>query len=197
MLFRSMGYDPTGNWDWGGVLVGLSLVAAGVITIGSFGSGAPIGVILVAAAVTATGAVITCAAATDSVMVVDVSGAASAIQGKKAGASVVVDFKNDNANLYTHKGKVTCNSVGLSASYSVGLVDNYTKPEDYAGPFADVNGGPLIGLDHCWNPEVDYGVATKATAITFNAGRTLQCPKTIGLGTGYDKYSDPTQLLSW
>ena len=75
-----MGYDPTGNWDWGGVLVGSSLVAAGVITAVSFGSGAPIGVILVAAAVTATGAVTTCAAATDSAMVIDVSGAASAIR---------------------------------------------------------------------------------------------------------------------
>ena len=143
-----MGYDPTGNWDWGGVIVGLSLVAAGVITIRSCGSGASIGAMLVAA-VTATGAVTTYAATTDSVMVVDVSGAASAIRGRKVGAFVVVDFKNDNANLYTHTGKVTCNSVGLSASYSVGLVDNYTKPEDYAGPFADVNGGPLIGLDHC------------------------------------------------
>ena len=129
--------------------MGLSLVAAGVIIIGSCGSGTPIGVMLVAAAVTATGAVTTCAAATDSAMVVDVSGTASVIRGKKAGASVVVDFKNDNINYYTHTGSVTCNSAGLSASHSVGLVDNYTKPEDYAGPFADVNGGPLIGMDHC------------------------------------------------
>ena len=84
--------------------MGLSLVAAGVIIIGSCGSGTPIGVMLVAAAVTATGAVTTCAVATDSVMVVDVSGTASVIQGKKAGASVVVDFKNDNINYYTHTG---------------------------------------------------------------------------------------------
>ncbi len=74
-----MGYDPTGNWDWGGVIVGLSLVAAGVIIIGSCGTGTPIGVMLVAAAVTATGAVTTCAAATDSAMVVDISGAISVI----------------------------------------------------------------------------------------------------------------------
>ena len=84
-----------------------------------------------------------------------------------------------------------CNTDGLVAAGVITAVNGGT------GTPIDVNGGPLIGMDHCWNPEVDYGVATKATAITFNAGVTLQCPKTIGLGTGYDKYSKPTQLFSW
>lgn len=141
--------------------------------------------------------------ATDLAMVVDVFGAASVVKGKKAGASLVVDFKNDNANLYTHTGYVYGNSAGVSASYSVGLVDNYTKPEDYAGPFNDVNGSiskasPYgVGIDHCWNPEVGYGAATKATAITFNGGLMLQYPSIIGGGYGHDKYSKPTQLFSW
>lgn len=55
---------------------------------------------------------------------------------------------------------------------------NDTKPEDHAGPFVDINGSYFcVGLDHCWNPEADYGVATKATAIMLNGGLTIQYPK--------------------
>ena len=78
------------------------------------------------------------------------------------------------------------------------MVDNYAKPEDYAGPFADINGGPVIGIDHCWNPDVGYGVATKATAITFSGGVTaVQFPNGFGIGYGEDNYSSPTQLFTW
>ena len=72
------------------------------------------------------------------------------------------------------------------------MVDNYTQSEDYAGPFVDINGSySYIGLDHCWNPEVGYREATKATAITF-----MTSPQFSG-GFGYDKYSQPIQLFSW
>ena len=65
-----MGYDPTGTWDWGGVIIGLALVAAGIITVATAGTAAPVAATIVAAATTTTGAVMTYAAATDSQMVI-------------------------------------------------------------------------------------------------------------------------------
>ena len=197
------GFDPTGHWDWGGVIVGASLFAAGVITLASCGTGTPVGVMIVAAAVATTGAITTGAAATDSTMVVDVSTAAAFGTGTKIGASLVVDFENNNANFYTHTGAVGQNSFMANASYSVGIVSNYTEPEDYAGPFADINGGiPMspvysVGLDHCWNPQEDPRIATKATSFTFATGVEYNKWSNYGVGIGYDRYSKPTQILAW
>ena len=198
-----IGYDPTGHWDWGGVIVGASILAAGVIALASCGTGTPVAAMLVATAVATTGAVTTYAAATDSAMVVDVSAAAYVFTGKKAGASIVIDFKEDEANLFSHGVDTVQNSVGINISYSVGMVSNYTKPEDYAGPFVSTNVGLSesnvnIGLEHCWNPKVDYGIATKATTISFGGGiSTLQFLKPVNIGYSEEKYLDPQLLFSW
>ena len=67
-----MGYDPTGYWDWGGVIVGVGIIVGTAITIATFGIGSPVGAVIAGAAIT-TGAVLTYAAATDSAMVLDLS----------------------------------------------------------------------------------------------------------------------------
>ena len=61
----------------------------------------------------------------------------------KGGSSAVIDFKNNDVNLYPHVGAGKGYSEGVS--FSVGLVNNYEKPEDYAGHFVDVNVGKNIG----------------------------------------------------
>ena len=102
-------------------------------------------------------------------------------------ATIVIDFKNDNANFYHHSGGGYGYSDGLS--YSVGLVDNYEKPEDYSKHFVDVNVGHKAGLDHCWNPLEKHRSATQATSVTFSTGTSF--------GVGYDYYSRPKRILTW
>ena len=183
-----MGYDPTGHWNWGGVIAGLGIIAGTVITVATFGIGSPIGAIIAGAAI-ATGAVTTYAAATDSTMVVDLSYSKQVLPNyyEKGGGSVVIDFKNDNANFYPHIGFGKGYSDGLS--YSVGMVDNYEHPDDYAKHFIDINVGYNAGFDHCWNPLEKHDSATQATAVTFSSGSSY--------GVGYDYYFGPKQILDW
>ena len=184
-----MGYDPTGTWDWGGVIAGALLVLAGIITVATAGTAAPIAATIVAAATTTTGAVMTYAAATDSQMVVDVSGSAQVKFNTyaKGGGALVIDFDKDEVNLYPHVG----GGFGISSgpSYSTGLVQNYETSDDYAGEFVDVFAGSVIGLDHGWSPKDGLINSTQATTITFSSG--------LGGGTGYDYYFDPIQVLKW
>ena len=188
-----MGYDPTGNWDWGGVLVGAglmgtSIVAAAVLAI--FGGPVSTPVILATAGVFAAGAVVTYAAATDSAIVVDISGAAmSPLQPvyRKAGASAVIDFKNDNVNVYPHLGL----GVGIPSSLgiSAGLVKNYEEPENYAGPFIGGNIGYWLGVDHCWDPRKKHAEATQATSATFSSG--------FGIGVEGSWFLPALQIFEW
>ncbi len=72
-----MGYDPTGNWDWGGVLVGGRMMveaAAATVALAVFGGPVSIPVVMATAGVFVAGGIVTYAAATDSAIVVDVSG---------------------------------------------------------------------------------------------------------------------------
>ena len=182
-----MGYDPTGHWDWGGVVIGLGIIAATVVTVATFGVATPVGGLIATAAIV-TGTAMTYAAATDSTMVIDMSISHQVDETYgKTGGSIVIDFKNDEANFYTHCGIGV--GVGDGLSYSVGLVSNYDEPSDYALHFVDVNAGNKIGIDHCWNPMEDYNTATKATSITFSSS--------YGGGIGYDFYSNAVGLFSW
>ena len=183
-----MGYDPTGTWDRGGVIIGMSLVIVGVAAAATIGVATPIALIASAAVIT-TGATMICAAATDSQMVIDVS---LSIPIKdtayvKIGQSALIDFDADEVNSYVHIG----GGIGISSgpSYSTGLVRNYNTPNDYSGWFIDVFAGFTGGVDYGWSPNEDIFSATQATTITFSFGASG--------GVGGDYYSDPTQIIQW
>ena len=183
-----MGYDPTGHWDWGGVITGI-LIFLGAAAMASAGGGATYEGTVTIGALATTGAVMTYAAATDQAMVFDASwsiqtGACSYV---KSGSSFLIDYANDEINAYLHTGAGMGYSSGLS--YSVGMVLNYNDPEDYEGPFVNYFAGSGFGIDRCWSP--DYGMAngTGALSATFSLG--------FGWGVGYDHYSPPILVYSW
>ena len=183
-----MGCDPTGYWDWGGVTVGLGIIAVTVITVATCGIGTPIAALVAAAALT-TGAVTTYAAATDATMAVDLSYSVQtpgSVYGK-VGVSMVIDFDRDESNIYFHGGGGYGYSSGVS--YSVGIVSNYEEPNDYAGHFADVSAGFDLGIDHCWTPQDGIVDSTQATCVTFSPG--------ISYCIGYDYYSQPIFVSAW
>ena len=182
-----MGYDPEGTWNWGGVLAGIGIVAAAIITVATLGVGTGIGAVVAAAAIT-TGAVMTIAAATDSAMVMDISISASRkkVPGYiKTGVSLVADF-SDNGGIYGygHEGGGIGYSSGMS--YSVGTVENFENPKDYSEQFYDINAGYVYGIDYCSAPAENRSFVTRATSISFGSG--------YNLGVGYDYYSSPVIL---
>ena len=132
-----MGYDPTGHWDWGGVVAGLAMIAASVAAVAVFSVTAP--VLITSAAIMATGVMTTYAAATDSALVLDVSYSSQIMHDTyaKVGISVIVDFESDGAYLYPHVGVGKGYSNGFS--YSTGMVENFDEPMDYAEWFIDTN----------------------------------------------------------
>ena len=170
------------------MIAGLGIVAGAVISVATFGVASPVGALVAGAAIT-TGATMTYAAATDQAMVIDVSVTAPIKETGyvKVGTSVIIDFGENAAYAYGHAGAGY--GYGSGASYSVGLVSNYTKADDYAGSFVDVNAGNNVGIDHCWAPGKPYDTTTKATAVTFSTGKSY--------GVGYDRYTKPIKLLAW
>jgi hypothetical protein len=131
------------------------------------------------------------AAATDSAMVVDLSGTLQTgmpIYGK-AGGMLLIDFKNDEAFLYGHSGVGVGYSTGLT--YSVGLVSNYTNPEALSGPSLALSGGAAIGASHSWSPEDGYCESAKVTALTFSKGSGAS------IGLEFEYYTDPIPLFNW
>ena len=188
-----VGYDPTGNWDWGGVIVGAGLMGTAVVAAAALAvCGGPVSapVILATIGVFAAGAVVTYAAATDSAIVVDMSSSYQIpilpIYGKGGGSSVI-DFINDNVNIYPHVG----GGVGLSngSSASIGWVDNYEKPDDYEKHFIGGNIGYWFGADHCWDPRKEHNMATQATSSTFSPG--------FSVGAEYAYFLKALQILEW
>lgn len=103
------------------------------------------------------------------------------------GVSIVIDFDEDEVNLYAHGGGGYGYSSGVS--YSACIVSNYEDPQDYAGNFVDVFGGYNFGVDHCWTPEDGPINSTQATCMTFSSG--------VSCGIGYDYYLDPIQIAKW
>ncbi len=184
-----MGYDPAGHWDWGGFWTGVGTIIVGaVVTFGGAYVGSP-DIVNTGLAMMTTGGTMIYAAATDSQMVIDVSGSVSTNTGTyvKGGASVIVDFEDDNVQVYGHAGVGKGSSNGVS--YSVGVVKNYEEPSDYSKDFIDVNAYYKIGVDHCWNPFNEHDSSVQATCITFSSG--------FGYGVGYDYYFKPIQLFEW
>ena len=180
------GSDPTGEWNWGGVIAGLGLVVGGLLAVATFGIGSAI----IAAAIITTGAVMTYTAATDSAMVLDVSHSLQTQPTSyiKGGVSTIIDFKEDGGvYMYSHGGGGAGKSSGTS--YSIGVVENLNKPEDYSKHFIDIYAGAKIGLDHCFNPTKKYTETTKAISVTF--GNDFTC------GIGYDYYSPPLIIKKW
>ncbi len=181
-----MGYDPTGHWDWGGVIVGALLTIAACVAA-YYGLAATEVGMLVTGAVMATGLTMIATAATDSQMVMDVSGTAGAGLLFRGGGSIVIDFDKDESNFYYHGGNGLGYAFGIG--YSVGVLENYNKPMDYAGDFIDVFGGYGLGADHGWSPEGEYATAPQSFSFTFSKG--------LGFGIGKDTYSDPIPIFKW
>ena len=182
------GYDPTGHWDWGGILVGLSIIASVAITVATCGIASPLAAVFAGAAVT-TGVVTTYAAATDSTMVIDVSYSYQITPNTygKGGASLVIDFEEDEMNVYAHGGGGRGISSGMS--YAVGLVGNYEEAKDYSEYFVDIGVGMNIGIDHGWDPRVPYDVATNSISVTFSSG--------FSFNAGIDYYYKPKRVYAW
>ena len=182
------GYDPFGMVNWGGFIVGVGLIATAMLVAATAGIATPIVGLAVAAAAT-TGAVMAYSAATEGTMVVDVSITTPSITSgyAKTGESVVIDFSESEAYCYEHVGAGVGTGGGLT--YSVGVVENFTGPDDYAGSFVDVSAGDNVGIDHCWGPQKGAIRSTQATCVTFSSG--------ISYGVGYDYFSSPKPVLAW
>ena len=179
--------DPTGEIHWGGFIAGLGIVAGTVITVATLGIGGVAGGMVAAAAIS-TGIMMTQAAATETTMVIDVSASVGSVLYGKAGGSLVLDFSDDGGiYAYTHTGYGLGYNTGIS--YSVGVVDNFEKPDDFSGEFADVFGGYNLGIDHGVNPNDLYNISTKSTSITFSSG--------FSAGAGRDYYSQPLTIIEW
>ena len=71
-------------------------------------------------------------------------------------------------------------------SYSVGIVQNFDDPSDYAGIFYDVNLGYNGGLDYCFGPLSD-GSRVNALSMTFGSG--------YNFGARIDYYFGPCTLF--
>lgn len=98
------GYDPEGTWNWGGVIAGLGIVAATVITVATFGIASPIGAVVATAAIS-TGVTIAYAAATDQTAVLDLSfSVTDGTEYRSIGGSLVIDFDNGWIEFYGHSG---------------------------------------------------------------------------------------------
>ena len=189
----TMGYDPTGTWNWGGFLTGLAVAVMGVamvaVSVATCGAATPLAAAafsttataIVGLGATATGTTLAYAAATDQAIAVDVSVSVPSCAGEyqKAGVTAVIDFGNNYSALYTHYGRGTGYSAGVT--YSTGIVKDAPSPESYEGPFYDCSAGCLFGIDYCQAPGINRKyLAAKAMCLTIGAG--------ISYGTGYDEY---------
>lgn len=183
-----MGYDPTGCWDWGGVLVGLAILAIGtaalILTVTSAGTLAPaVGLAVssigtIASAATITTGVVTTGAATDGTIVADVT---CSFEGNRKGVSFVVDFKNDTCEIYTHSGVGKSDATGIS--YSIGYVYEYKDLESYSGDF--VEAGMSVGgysISYSQDPYKDINSGCRAVCFGFST------PGTFSFGASYDYF---------
>ena len=185
-----MGYDPTGHWDWGGVIAGLTIFAIGTaalaLTIATAGAAAPavalavssVGTIASAATIT-TGIVVTTGAATDGTIVSDFT---CCFGGDRKGISIVTDFKNDTCEIYTHPG--AGNSDGMGLSFSTGHVYEYDSLGDYSGDFVEVGAsGGGYSLSYSQDPGKKLGTGCRAVCIGFST------PGSFSIGLSYDYFT--------
>ena len=204
-----MGYDPAGFFSLGGFLIGLGVAAAGVgllaLTIATAGAATPLlaaGISTLGTAVSVglieTGTAVAAAAATDSAAVIDVS-VTDDSTNLKTGCSVVIDFGNDSAEFYSHKGTTT--SSGYAVSYGAGVVQNYDSPGDYGGDFVDLSTSTKVkgvdyGIDICFAPSI-LGGGEGTSAIMGTIGFSLPSfNNTYDIAVGYDYYT-PFAIIGW
>ena len=200
-----MGYDPTGeiNWKgfWAGVAiaaVGVAIVAATILTAGAVAVAATAVATAVGVAVTATGVVTAYGAATEKPIVFDASVTDGSTRDKH-GYSAVVDFDSDSVGIdvYYHYGKT---SSSYAASYGTGVVENYTGPGGYGGPFADINGtytfkGFDYGIDVCADPNAPF---SGCWAALFAVGASFPSNKNGKLDANYGvDYFVPLMYIEW
>ena len=194
-----MGYDPTGHWDWGGVVAGLILAVAGGVAA-YFGSMTTEVGAQITLAVISTGLTMITAAATDSQMVMDVSSSIT-ILGEpvgnylKCGGTILIDFNADEAYLYGHGGSGGGRSWGMSGNitYGTGLVWNYDSPDDFERTFIDLYVGGVVGLEYGVSPKDFFGAPTQSLCITFSGMK----PNSVSVGAGVDYYFPPVKLFDW
>ena len=194
-----MGYDPTGEINLGGVLVGIGLgllaVGAAALTIATAGAASP----LAAATVMAVGTYATTALAETSIVttygamkeepvVYDVS----VVNGNdRAGVSLVYDYGENTSDLYVHTGAQTKTEYG--ATFGTGIVMNYDEPGDYGGEFVDISvsaefKGVSLGVDYCTSPTNFSNGYVDSHAILFTTGWSFS-PFLFNYPTvGYDYY---------
>ena len=137
------GYDPTGEWNWGGFAAGVALFATGALIVAAtIATGGTVLVVLAGAAVAATGSSLGYAAATNGTFTADLS---LSYGHGKAGVSLVIDFGSNNhfAELYGHIGTTSTAEFGMS--YSTGIVRGYSGPGSYSGGFF---GGGISGYGY-------------------------------------------------
>ena len=161
--------DPSGQFSLWGTLLGVAEIVVGWVAKPVDGG-----------ALFITGVATTAAAVTDGTIVMDGTVAGN---GSRDGVSVVIDFKNDTIDVYTHYGVYAgtdCTSFG--ASYSVGFVGNYNQVGDYGGHFVQVDGAVgKYGASYCRDPDNANGAY--AICATFSASTTP-----ISANVGYDCY---------
>ena len=170
------GIDPTGMWNWGGVLFGFALAVTSIVVAAFVPATIP-----VATAALSVGASFVSAAATDSAVALDLSFSVqiSPVEYEKVGASLVLDYgNNETVSTYVHYGRGNGISSGLT--FSSGVVEQMDSPQDYAGDFADYNISKSVGLSLCYNPNKSFGKTTRALFLSFGLG--------VGVGVGHDVY---------
>ena len=178
-----LGYDPNGTFNWKkfAIVAGLAITTTAAVVLSG-------GSALLIAGVVATGSVLSVSAGLETTAVMDAS-VTLPLPAKlfglnpgalpKVGVSLVLDFKNMNTELYFHGG-ASFGVVSPGATYSVGFIENYHNPGDYAGHF--INGGVNagLGIDYCFDPTKPYNNTVKATSITFSSAYSVY--------GGYDYY---------
>lgn len=197
-----MEIDPTGYWSWGGFLAGVATVVVGIaavaVTVATGGAAAPLAAAAISAvgtlastAIITTGATVAYAAATDSTAVVEIG---YNISHSRAGLSLVMDFnggEDDTCELYKRTGSTTSSGVGVA--YSVGLVEDYYKQGDYAGPFVSVScSAKGYGIDYCQSPLEKPGKGARATTASFSMG--IGTSESASISFAYDQY---TSIAFW
>ncbi len=85
------------------------------------------------------------------------------------GYTYVMDNTDDFKAHYVHVGGGTSVSLSpLGASVTIGMVDNVSKPSDYADPFWDISANGFIGIDKSFWPN-----GAEAMGITFSSNPSV------------------------
>ena len=155
-----MGYDPEGTWNWGKFLAVAALAIVATVAVVATG-----GTALAVAATVVTGTVLALAAGAETTAVLDLS--YTTTKNERYGISLVLDFKNMDAEVYGHFGK-SYGNVSPGFGYSVGMVQNYDGKGSYGGFFANAGGNLGIGGEYAFDPFASPEKAVRSYTFTFS-----------------------------